>query len=187
MLPSLLLLASAVAATSALASPGQSVQSKNGEFIFSQYPPRARAAGEQGSVRFRAEVDAKGNPLSCKVTASSGFLRLDDETCEMIIDHATFKPTLDSEGKAREAVHDGLVNWRIPGVPAATKVASTGRSPDEVVCKRVTKTGSLVSHSRLCMTRREWVAYAERNQDEWGSMQGRLGSSREDQPTFPGQ
>jgi hypothetical protein len=36
------------------------------------------------------------------------------------------------------------------------------------------------------MTRWEWIAYAERNQDEWGSIQGRLGSSREDQSTFPG-
>jgi TonB family protein len=187
MLPGLLLVAAAAAITGVSPDAPQSVQSKNGEFIFSQYPPRALAAGEQGSVQFRTEVDAKGNPLSCKVIAGSGHKRLDQETCDLIIDHATFKPTLDSDGKAREAVHDGIVNWRIPGSPAATKVASAGRSPDEVVCKRVTKTGSLVSHSRLCMTRREWVAYAERNQDEWGSMQGRFGSSREDQPTFPGQ
>ena len=36
-----------------------------------------------------------------------------------------------------------------------------GKSPDEVVCKRVNKTGSLVAHSRLCLTRREWIRYAE--------------------------
>ncbi len=185
MISSLLLFISALATSGA--SPEQSIQSKNGEFVFSQYPPRALAAGEQGAVRFRAEVDAKGNVLACKVTAGSGFKRLDSETCDMIVDHATFKPTLDSEGRAREAVHDGIVNWRIPGAPAATKVAAAGaRSPDEVVCKRIGKTGSLVTHSRLCMTRREWIAYAERNQEEWGSMQGRQGSSREDQPTWTG-
>lgn len=166
---------------------GQAVQSKNGEFIFSQYPPRALAAGEQGSVQFRAEVDAKGNVLSCKVTSSSGYERLDRETCDLIVDHATFKPAVDEAGKARAAVHDAVVNWRIPGKEAVTKTASNARSPDQIVCKRITKTGSLVSHSRLCMTRREWSQYAERNQDEWGSMQGRQGSSREDQPTFPGQ
>jgi TonB family protein len=132
----------------------QSVQSKNGEFIFSQYPPRAKAAGEQGSVRFRAEVDDKGNPLSCTVTAGSGYQRLDQETCDLIIDHATFATTLDAEGKARAAVRDGIVNWKIPGATVQKQAASaSGRSPDEVVCKRVTKTGSLVSHSRLCMTR----------------------------------
>lgn len=179
-----LLFIAAVTATAPNLDPP--VQSKNGEFIFSQYPPRALAAGEQGSVRFRAEVDAKGNVMSCKVTEGSGHKRLDRETCDMIVDHASFKPTLDNEGTAREATHDGIVNWRIPGVaPAATKVA--GKSPDEVVCKRVNKTGSLVSHSRLCLTRREWVRYVEQNQDRYGEVQGRFGSSREDQPTFPGQ
>jgi TonB family protein len=188
MLPSLLILASAISMTASAPDPAQSVQSRNGEFIFSKYPPRALAAGEQGSVRFRAEVDEKGNVLGCKVTQGSGFERLDRETCDLIVNHATFKPALDGGGKAREAIHDGIVNWRIPGAAPPAKVALIGgKSPDEVVCKRITKTGSLVSHSRLCLTRREWSQYAERNQDQYGEIQGRFGSSREDQPTFPGQ
>lgn len=182
------LVAAAAASTVQAADSVAPVQSKNGEFIFRQYPPRAKAAGEQGSVRFRAEVDAKGNVMACKVTETSGFERLDRETCDLIVDHATFKPTLDGEGKARVAVHDGIVNWRLPGAsaPATNTAQIGGKSPDEVVCKRITKTGSLVSHSRLCLTRREWVRYAEENQDRYGEVQGRLGSSREDQPTFPG-
>lgn len=180
MLSSLLLVAAAI--TSPVA--GQSVESKNDEFIFSQYPPRALAAGEQGSVRFRAEVDAKGNVMTCKVIEGSGHKRLDRETCDLIVDHASFKPTLDTGGTAREAIHEGVVNWRIPGVtPATTQIA--GKSPDEVICKRINKTGSLVGRSRLCLTQREWGQYAQKNQDEFGEIQGRLGSSREDQPTFP--
>lgn len=181
MLTSLLILASAISITASAPDPGQSVQSKNGEFIFSKYPPRALASGEQGAVRFRAEVDEKGNVLACKVTAGSGFERLDRETCDLIVNHATFKPTLDSEGKAREAIHDGIVNWRIPGTaPAMTKAA--GKSPDEVVCRRITKTGSLVAHSRLCLTRREWTRYAEKNQDEFGEIQGKYGSTHGFEP-----
>ena len=177
-----LLLIAAVAATAPAGE--QSVQSKNGEFVFRNYPPRAKAAGEQGSVRFRAEVNANGIVMSCKVTEGSGHERLDRETCDLIVDHASFKPALDSEGKAREAVHDGIVNWRIPGVaPAATKIA--GKSPDEVVCKRINKTGSLVSHSRLCLTRREWSQAADRNQDLFGEYQGKFGSSREDMVISP--
>jgi TonB family protein len=187
MLPGLLLIASVASISGMSPDAGQTVQSKNGEFIFSQYPARALAAGEQGSVRFRAEVDEKGNVLACKVTESSGFERLDRETCDLIVDHASFKPTVDNEGKPREAIHDGIVNRRIPGAAQPAKIASIGgRSPDEVVCKRITKTGSLVSHSRLCLTRREWSRYADRNQDQYGEIQGRFGSSREDQPTFPG-
>lgn len=181
MLSSLLLLAAAMTSPEA----GQTVQSANGEFIFSQYPPRALAKGEQGIVQFRANADDKGNVLSCKVTQSSGFKRLDRETCDLIIDHASFRPALDRDGKAREAVHDGYVNWRIPGTTPATATEVASNSTEEVVCKRVNKTGSLVGRSRLCMTEREWIRYVEQNQDRVGEIQGRFGSSREDQPTFP--
>jgi len=175
-----------VSATAMALSGPTAVDSKNGEFIFRQYPPRALAAGEQGSVRFKAEVDAKGNVLSCRVTAGSGFERLDRETCDMIVQHATFKPALDGGGKAREAVHDGIVNWRIPGMAPAAKIASIGgKSPDEIVCRRVTKTGSLIARSRVCMTRREWTASAEHNQDDWGTMQGRKGFSICGGPDLP--
>ena len=92
MLQSLLILASAVAASGMAADPDQSVQAKNGEFIFSKYPPRALAAGEQGAVRFRAEVNEKGIVLGCKVTASSGFERLDRETCDEAIEHLIDEP-----------------------------------------------------------------------------------------------
>ena len=156
----------------------QPVQSRNGEFIFRQYPPRAKAAGEQGTVKFRTEVDARGNVMSCKVIGSSGYRRLDDETCEMIIDHATFKPTFDSAGKAREAIHDGLVNWRLAGPAAAPAVQiAAAETPDKIICKRIRKTGSLVTHSRLCMTAREWEHKADQFQDDWGSLQGRYGST----------
>ena len=163
----------------AAASPDAPVQSKNDEFIFRQYPPRAKAAGEQGTVRFRVNADAKGNVMSCKVTGSSGFHRLDDETCEMIVDHATFKPSLDEGGKAREAVHDGLVNWRLEGEAAmpVPKLATTN-TPDKIICKRITKTGSLVAHSRLCLTARQWDRKAEDFQEDWGRLQGRYGSTR---------
>ena len=157
-------------ASLAATAPNQAsaVQSKNGEFIFSHYPARAKAAGEQGSVRFRAEVDADGNVMSCKVMQGSGHGQLDRETCDLIVGHANFKPTLDEGGKARAAVHDGVVNWRIPGVaPAPVKVALGERSPDEVICQRSPKTGSLVAHSRLCMTRREWIQRADANQSDW--------------------
>lgn len=173
-------LAMALAATTvSTAQEFQPVQSRNGEFIFRQYPPRAKAAGEQGTVKFRAEVDAKGNVMSCTIVGSSGYRRLDDETCEMIVDHATFKPTLDGEGEAREAIHDGIVNWRLPGTAAASapKVAAAD-PPDKIICKRIPKTGSLVTHSRLCMTARQWEHKADQFQDDWGSLQGRYGSTR---------
>ncbi|MFC7537060.1 energy transducer TonB [Sphingomonas sp. GCM10030256] len=185
MITTLLLLASAISSDP---EPGQSVRSANGEFIFRNYPAQALAAGEQGQVQFRAEVDEKGKVIGCKVTASSGFRRLDRETCQLIADHATFARVVDGSGKARGASHEGTVNWRIPGAaPTSAKMAASGgRNMDEVVCRKQLETGSLVKSSRRCMTRREWSRSAERNQNEWGELQGIKGSTREDQPTFPG-
>jgi protein TonB len=162
------------------------VQSKNGEFIFRQYPPRAKAAGEQGAVRFQAEVDAKGNVMGCKVTEGSGYRRLDDETCEMIVDHASFKPALDSEGKAREAIHDGIVNWRLLGNgPEPQPQLASAKVPDKIICRRIPRTGSLIAGSRLCLTKREWAEAADRYQDHYGEFQGKFGSTNDLQATFP--
>ena len=131
-------------------------------------------------MKFRVEIDEQGVVQSCKVVGSSGFERLDRETCDLIVEHATFKPIRDSEGIARDAVHEGLVNWRIPGAASATKVAaSTEKGPDKVICKRIQKTGSLVARSRTCMTAREWAKQAEQYQDEYGAIQGRHGSTRQ--------
>lgn len=186
MLASALLMA--LAATSAASlEEATSIQSRNGEFIFSKYPPRALAAGEQGPVRFRAEVNDKGLVLSCEVTESSGYWRLDRETCDLIVRYATFKPTLDSEGKARAAAHDGIVNWRIPGEPEAAPVKLVSdKSADKLICKRISKTGSLVAHSRLCLTARDWDRYADQNQEAWGDLQGRKGHTNGTMPTWPG-
>lgn len=172
--------------TALAAGDGQAIQSKNDEFIFSKYPPRALAAGEQGAVRFRAEVNEKGLPLGCEVTQSSGHWRLDRETCDLIVQHANFKPVLDSDGKPRSAVHDGVVNWKIPGQTEAAPLVKlvTAEKPDKLICKRTPKTGSLVIHSRVCMTQRDWDRYAEANQEDWGSLQGRKGHTNAGMPTW---
>lgn len=183
MLTSLLIMVS-IATTALTPDASQSVQSKNDEFIFSKYPPRALAAGEQGAVRFRAEVNEKGLVLGCEVTQSSGHWRLDRETCELIVNHATFKPTLDRDGKSRSAVHEGVVNWRIPGGSqgAAPIKLVNAKDADKLICKRTLKTGSLVVHSRLCLTQRDWDRYAEQHQDDWGSLQGRKGHTNGSMP-----
>jgi hypothetical protein len=115
----------------------------------------------------------RGTSSTARLSRAAVMRRLDNETCDLIIDHASFRLTLDSEGKARAAVHDGVVNWRIPGAPAPAtapvKAASaSGRSPDEVVCRRITRTGSLVAHSRLCLTPRQWVNIRNRTRTGGG-------------------
>lgn len=42
------------------------------------YPPAARRAGEEGTVRLKVLVDEKGRPKDVAVATSSGFARLDE-------------------------------------------------------------------------------------------------------------
>ena len=79
------------------------------------YPARARKAGEQGLVGFNIRIDKEGQPTNCEVTHSSGHRHLDDETCQLVLIHAKFKPMKDAEGHKINFVTEGVVNWQIPG------------------------------------------------------------------------
>jgi hypothetical protein len=67
---------------------------------------------------------------------------------------------------------------------AASSKAGSTRSPDDVVCKKFTKVGSLVAKTRLCLTRAEWKRYADRHQDEWSEKQGIKGHTNDRQETW---
>jgi periplasmic protein TonB len=152
-------------------------QTKNGAFIFRKYPPRAKAAGEQGDVTFRAEYDKKGSILSCEVTKSSGFKRLDEDTCELIVKHARFKPELLKRGKRVDGIQTGLVEWRIPGAPPPVAVdpakQAAMNNPDKIICKKIPRGGSLVIMSKQCLTQREWQFQADEAKDTIGEAQRR--------------
>lgn len=152
-------------------------QTKNGAFIFRKYPPRAKAAGEQGDVVFRADYDKKGSILSCEVTKSSGYKRLDIETCELIVKHARFKPELLNGGKRIEGVQTGLVEWRIPGAPppaaGQARRQAAFDNPDKIICKKIPRGGSLVIMSKQCLTKREWEFQSDEARDTVGEAQRR--------------
>lgn len=152
-------------------------QTRNGAFIFRKYPPRAKAAGEQGDVTFRAEYDKKGSILSCEVTKSSGFKRLDEETCELIVKHARFKPELLNDGKRKDGIQLGLVEWRIPGAPppAADQAGQQAAldNPDKIICKKIPRGGSMVIMSKQCLTKREWEIQSDDAYDTLSAAQRR--------------
>jgi TonB family protein len=162
-------------------TPGKDVRQRQmTEVMFKSYPPRALAAGEQGAVFFIVTIDNNGQPTSCDVTHSSGYRLLDEETCNLIVQHGTFKAVVGPKGKLKQSTHEGVVNWTIPGkAPVAIKaipLMSEGK-PEKQVCKISQATGSLIAKNRQCMTRREWQRTAEEYQDYWNQYQGRWGSS----------
>lgn len=170
------------AASPALAGPASDAAARdanNASVILSEYPARALAAGEQGAVGFRVNLDREGYASACEVTRSSGYPRLDQETCELILKRATFKGIRDANGRKLSTVHEGVINWRLPdsATPASgaapTRVAAN--LPEKKVCRRRLKTGSLADFERLCATRADWERMAEHTRREWGALQGSAG------------
>ncbi|MBV9930892.1 MAG: energy transducer TonB [Alphaproteobacteria bacterium] len=89
------------------------------------YPPSAIAAGEQGGVRVRLEVDENGRPTGCRVIESSGFESLDTATCRLLQERARFTPARDRQGKPIADIFFQRIAWRLtepdqePAVEAA--------------------------------------------------------------------
>lgn len=153
--------------------------SKNWEVFQQLYPARAILAREEGVVGFKVKIDATGNPTECAVTHTSGHPLLDNETCQLVMLHATFQRP-EGSSLSQDRTYDGVVNWRLPTTPAsktlvAPKRIAEGAGPEKVICKKVQKTGSNAAFERVCLTQREWNRAAAEAQDTWGEMQGKKG------------
>ena len=81
----------------------------------SDYPKESLKNREQGIVNYRLEIDKDGLVSRCRITKSSGFERLDSETCRLLIRRARFGPNQDAEGKIVKPTFNGRVRWQIPG------------------------------------------------------------------------
>jgi len=178
-LGSSLLAATAIAQTPAAAPPPQTPQqAQNREFLLKQYPPGARSRGEQGKVAFRLTVEPDGSLGSCEVTESSGYSGLDNETCEIIVRYGQLKPVMGPDGRAIRATQNGFINWKLPvetevAGPAAAPAGTTMAKPDEIICKRSAKTGSLIAKTKQCMTRAEWAQSEQAVREQMENLQGR--------------
>ena len=158
-----LAMAGAVVAQTPQAPAETPQQAKNREFILKHYPPGALKRGEQGKVAFKLTIEPDGTLGGCDVTESSGFTGLDSETCEILVRYGQLKPVVGADGRAIRAVQNGFIVWRLPGSPAvvAESTATTMPKPDEIICKKQAKTGSLVATTKQCMTKTEWAQTEE--------------------------
>jgi TonB family protein len=157
---------------------------KNWDVLHSMYPKRALANREEGLVGFLVKIDAAGSPTECKVTHTSGHPLLDQETCQLIMIHATFKRP-EGISLSQQRTYEGVVNWKLPStplaaVPAAPRPIAAAAAPEPIICRRVQKTGSHAAFERTCMTKREWDRAAAQTQEHWNELQGRKGATRED-------
>ena len=154
---------------------------KNWEVLHKMYPKRALAAGEQGLVGFLVGIDATGSPTKCQITHTSGYKSLDEETCQLIMVHATFKRP-EGLSPSQQRTYEGVVNWKLPSTPLAAvpeipKPILAAAAPEPKICKRTPRVGTLAGFERTCMTQREWDTAAKQTQAHWNEMQGRKGTT----------
>jgi TonB family protein len=136
---------------------------RNDEIILENYPKASLEAGEQGPVHFQVTLDKRGKLLSCAVTRSSGYPRLDQATCDLIVAYARFGARTDETGRRIPSTHEGRLVWRLPdgyepaGDEPERDVATAEMSDDEIICRRSTKVGSLYLKTKLCLTMADWL------------------------------
>jgi TonB family protein len=150
------------------------------EIVFQNYPPRALAAGEEGPVFFTVTLDKDAHPTSCQVTHGSGHPLLDEETCNLIVQHAVFNSARDANGRVVRQTTEGVVNWTLPGhTPASINptplTAST--KPEPQICKKTLRVGTLSSYERTCMTPTQWAKQSDEERQTYDELQGRKGST----------
>ena len=148
----------------------------NWDVIHKLYPPRALAAREEGLVGFMVEIDSSGSPTRCKITHSSGHPLLDLETCQLIMMHATFNRPVGASPSQKRS-YDGVVNWRLPTTartvaPAPPKAIAEAAAPEQLICKRIPRTGSLAGFERKCMSKSDWQRASTESRTVWDQLQG---------------
>ena len=172
-------LASAVAASGQSGSPANTQDALNWDVFLKLYPPRAIAAREEGAVGFTVTLDNKGDVTRCQVTHTSGHPLLDEETCKLITMNAMFKPD-PNLGPSQTKTHEGMIAWKLPQwatVLLPPKPVAPAARPEQVVCKKNLRAGTLAGYERICMTPTEWAKQSDDMKQPYEDMQGRKGSS----------
>ena len=120
-------------------------------------------------------IESDGSLETCDVTESSGFATLDQETCDMLVRYGRFEPFRNAEGRAIRKAQDGFMVWRLPaGVKVAESTAKSMPKPDQIICKKGTRLGSVYAKSKICMSRSEWDLNEKETREEIERVQGRI-------------
>jgi len=93
------------------------------------YPSASLGRREFGTVKFRLDLDARGNPTGCHVTGSSGYSDLDMRACKLLQKRARFVPVRDATGKGVSGPYDGSFSWNIPGHVRHNPVSDLASEP----------------------------------------------------------
>lgn len=79
------------------------------------YPWRMLRGGYQGTVNYRAIVDATGKPTSCHVQRSTRPKEFDETVCRIVMKRAKFEPALDASGRPVPSFWSQAITFRLEG------------------------------------------------------------------------
>jgi len=82
-------------------------------FRSSDYPLDAWLRAEAGTTAIELTVNEFGRPIDCKIVQSSGHKSLDDTTCKIFSEKASFKPATEN-GKPVVTTVSDKVQWVLP-------------------------------------------------------------------------
>ncbi len=78
------------------------------------YPSASIRNEEQGTASFTLTIGTNGRVTNCQITSSTGYSRLDSETCRQLTRRARFEPALDSAGNPTTGTYSSSIRWQIP-------------------------------------------------------------------------
>lgn len=100
------------------AGPAHPLQPRTGPGTWltdDDYPAESLRNKEFGIVEFRLNVGPQGDPAACRILVSSGYWRLDQQTCAIIMKRAGFKPARDAAGQPIPATFQSRFRWILRG------------------------------------------------------------------------
>lgn len=107
--------------------PNQAPSPKNSPATwvgYLDYPTKSLQREEGGKVSFKLSVSKWGTLADCTVVKSSGSKDLDEQTCQKLMERASFRPATDGNGQTVAGEYFGNVRWYIPDDAEAPRLAS---------------------------------------------------------------
>ena len=168
--------AAAMGAILALTASAPALATDADKLLADNYPPESLRLGEEGSVGLRLGIDGSGKLLSCAVSQSSGYARLDHASCDIMLLHVIkLMPPKAVDGRRANSFKEARIDWQLPAGTRRPPVAPP-HSPEvelaaaaaTITCTTAQRMGSVGLKQKVCLSaadRERAQEYARRNRD----------------------
>lgn len=97
------------------------------------YPVNSMFLLEEGMTHYALSITTNGRVLDCDVRQSSGFDRLDRDTCRQLTRYGRFYPAQNAAGEAVPGTYVGSIRWSVDNHDAVSNGALGWTYPQEAL------------------------------------------------------